>query len=298
LPHLFSIIEAHTPYNFSGSLFSDPGFANTAMKMGQSFYVVEDGAGAYNFIIILSIDNFNQEFTLYDFILDLSKTFNTTIDISGTDITMNLFDDYETEVPLDLSGYLINFDKKYDPGYAQNNYITWKVDDGADEKVNALNIICNNKNVKAENVLAKLNSFTSVKIFPESLRQNVHYFKSSPSYHLIQPANMYTDDDITYKNAANTRSHIPISELWTEGFKRPEFTKIVNISDYYTILSKMLSNPAIYTCQMLLNIKKIEQLKIKKIVKLKELYGTYYVNKIDGWKNDYEECNVELVKLS
>lgn len=255
--------------------------------------------------------------------------------ISGSDMELQKFDDLDYTTPVDWSGKLVSKSKKYAiPGIGQKNYIKHDVADNVDVLHKGGSVDCNNENINYSVDLIQLRD----KLFPYK-DTNPNYSAPSSDPLLVpnlparvvarpnlpgdptnEPVKGLKDLVILVESAeylgASGGSPLSVQASayrdsdWSEIFQADTTTITSNAQTYltefydptgnYALMATMLTDPVIYEAELNLNIIDVFSFDHFKAVKIDELEGIFYVNKISNFliTSPGTPTKVELIKIS
>lgn len=250
--------------------------------------------------------------TLYDFIDSYFKLLNVvplpSKDAAGVEsYLLKRFDDIDLTGSKDWSDR-IDVISSFNPvvsGLAQNNYIKYEaVGEGLLESYNQTNIECGNLNINYESDLFSLKAFA-----PNFISR---FFVFPPN---IVGANMTGEDSFAYftffvdssadatYGVVKTIDNNGVSNVST-GEKTPtpklKNANIISLDNEYLLFRSALDKPKFYTVNMWLTLTDMLDFNYFTPVFIKELGGTFFVNKISGYNPTKSNVatKVELLKLS
>jgi hypothetical protein len=252
--------------------------------------------------------------------------------INGTDMELQKFNDLDVTTPINWSGMLVSKTKKFSiPDTAQKNYIKYSVANEVDKNQDSGLIECNNLNLPYEKDLATMKA----KIFPfrdmNPLYTNASVdpllgiqlekkdtFINQVNHSLVRVKGL---KDLIILVDSDEYLGQPI-EVWLYYIRQdvaPPFEwnlvslngNLVNDADTtivkyydptanYSLIETMLTDPVMYDAELLLNIVDIQAFDHFKAVKIDELEGLFYVNRISDFlaTSPGTPTKVELIKIS
>jgi len=237
--------------------------------------------------------------TLYDFVKAFMQLFNIILDEEIIDevhtIKMYRFDDIETKaevVPfsgnLDLSK--IKFKPKID-GYEQINRIKYEVMyPGGNEFEGAKNIVCNNFNLEPLKELFSIDAYYP-NIVINTNEEAVINLSTEESFETFV---FLISNGMTINNI-----NVKIGTVHSYGYHL-EIAAIYGISGEYNFIEDILAYPKYYEIEKWININDLLDFKFFRQYHIKELNGSFFINKIKGFNP--EKSNVatkfELIRIS
>ncbi len=233
--------------------------------------------------------------TVWDLLTYLAKMFcfSIIVDSESDEVIICLTNVINKNTPVNLSGKIIGKPKKvpYLEGYAPINKIFYGQSDNIVKDYNA--IILTSPIISTEETKEL---FTLDLIFPGLYYNSFlgdHLFKinlSSNKKLLSEPFILYANG-----NTASTRVIQNYSGDVYERTANLEKLRAVNSTSYYDALRSFLNIGEVYECEMALNIYDYSKLVPYKYVKIEELGGNFYLNKIENWNPD-KPAKVQLIK--
>jgi hypothetical protein len=321
-------IETDYDITFSGDLLTDSDFLEMRVPLVQSNLKRDNGSTDIYIDDIVIHDSL----TAWDLIKNVMQLTCAVFKISGTDMELQKFNDLDTASPADWSGKLVSKSKGFAvPETAQENFIKYTVGDDVDEYALAAQISCNNTNLDIKKDLGQMKA----KLFLY-LDMNQYYSNASTSP-LVTPFMPITDTDFPglpsdpsptrVKGLKDLMIFVDSAEYlgqpltvnmqyyyentpgsWTNpilngSITTDAFTLMVAYYDpnpNYTLIESILTDPVFYTVDLLLNIVDIHDFDHFKAVKIDELGGIFYVNRINNFlaTSPGVPTSVELIKIS
>jgi len=321
-------IESEYPgeITFSGDLLAEADFIAMRIPMVQcnikrtppsTDYILQD-------III------HRSLTAWDLIKIILQLFCGVFNIDGINLEMQKFNDLDVTTPIDWSGKLVSSSKKFAiPNIAQKNYIKYAVAENVDELNNAAVIECNNENIDFEKDLAVMKS----KLF--ELRDVFSFYSNASTEPLFAiqlpalknlPSSPTTAIPIEISGVSDLQIVVDSSEYlgqpltvrltylsfvgatWDFDQESGNITvdadttiiKYYDPTPNYSLIQTMLTDPVFYEAELLLNIVDIHEFDHFKAVRIDELEGIFYVNKIIDFlaTSPGTPTKVELIKIT
>jgi len=237
--------------------------------------------------------------SMYDFVKTFIQKFNIIIDDYTEDdvyyIEMRRFDDIKTKADVvDFSGNIVLNKivmKPYIKGFEQKNRILYEnVYPEGDESLGAKIITCNNKNLEKTIDLFKIDDY-----YP-----NVLINSDSESVVSLRPEESY-DSWVFMISTELTTSYININ-LGT-GYtcsKKLMIAAIYGLDGEYTFIEEILAYPKMYEIYKWLSLKDVLNLDFFKQYFIKELGGSFFINKISGFNPEKtnKPTKIEVIKIS
>lgn len=238
--------------------------------------------------------------TVYNFCTSFFQHLNIIIDDINIGASkayrLARFDDIGTLADcVDFSG---NFTGKpiYKPaidGYAQKNSIKFDaIYEGGDSSVNSKTLTCGNKNIDATADLFSIDAY-----IPNFL----------PVYPGIVP-NLSKEDafgSFTFmlhgeKTDAIINIHASEANQYQVASHRLFRSVLYNLDSEYNTLNALLQAPRFYTVKKWLTLSDIKNIEFFKQYFIRELNGSYFINKITGFnpQKSNEATTIELIKIS
>jgi len=322
-------IEADYDVSFSGSLLSDSDFLEMRMPCFQSS-LKRDNADVNIYIDDLII---HESLNAWDLIKNLLQVFCGVFKINGEDMELQKFNDLDYATPLDWSGKLVKASKKFAiPGTAQNNYIRYAVADNVDKNLNSVNAVCNNENIDFERDIASMkakllpyrdiqsyysNRSTSPLLAIDMPELDADFpglpsdptpapVKGNKDLILLVDSAEYLGQPLTYNlanlyddtGAGNWTNEIHNGNITSDAFTL--LPKYYDPTPNYSLIETMLKDPVFYEAELNLNIIDINDFDTFQAVRIDELEGVFYVNKIIDFlvTSPGTATKVELIKIS
>ncbi|MBA7539856.1 hypothetical protein ES705_32141 [subsurface metagenome] len=323
------LAKIETDYNitFSGNLLTNADYLKMRIPCVSSNLKRDYGSGTIDIIQLIIHDSLNA----WDLIKNVLQLFCGVFKIDGTDLELQKFNDLDITTPVDWSGKLISKSKKFSiPGTGQKNYVKYAVEKDVDKLQNSALIECNNKNIDYEKDLttmkAKLMPFRNMQEyytnasalpllgiamprlgadFPSTAEPNLERVKGLKDLVIIVDSDEYLGEIqifLAYRNETDPG-------LWIYHYVETTLTSDADtiIVKYYelatanySLIETMLTDPVFYEAELLLNIVDIQGFDHFKAVKIDELEGLFYVNKIIDFlaTSPGTPTKVELIKIS
>ena len=321
-------IEADFDISFSGALLSEADFVE--MRMPCIIANLKRNNGSVDiYVDDLIIHN---SLTAWDLIKNILQLFCGVFKVDGTDLELQKFNDLDITTPIDWTGKLVSSSKKYSiPDTAQKNYIKHQVAEDVDVLEKGGSIDCNNLNINFETDLISLKD----KLFPYlNIHDNYANASTLPLFAIGLPKKEYAFPDLVadptptqvkglsdfvifidsdeflgqpinigleYYNESAPNNWVATTLSGT--LTSDADTTIVDFYDptgNYTLIETMLTDPVFYEAELLLNIVDINGFDHFKGVRIDELEGIFYVNKIIDFlaTSPGTPTKVELIKIS
>lgn len=248
--------------------------------------------------------------TMYDYVISFLMKFNAFMDEislnNGTKaFRISRFDDIKTLAPVvDFSNKIQKIDS-YKPsisGYSQHNIIKIKsLYPEAAETLGSRDIVCLNKNLDAtadlfsiDEYLANFKSITGAVIPDLSIQESFktfQFFKSTGITADLIDVGHYTLDEYPNNTYNNFDKHaylnLPIPAHYS-------------LDNEYLFIEEIIQKPKVYTIKKYLSITDIMNLEFFSQYFIKELNGSFYINKITGFnpQKSTEPTTIEVVRIS
>ena len=321
-------IETDYSITFSGNLLSNSDFLEMRIPMVSSNLKRDNGS------VNIYVDDIiiHDSLTAWDLIKNTLQLFCGVFKISGIDMEMQKFNDLDYVTPVDWTGKFVKKSKKFSiPGIAQKNYIKYTLGENVDALQNAAIINCNNTNIDFEKDLAtmkaKLLPFLDMNQYYTNASNDPLLFINMPILEMVFPG-LTADptpekvkgikdllifvDSVEYIGQPLTIWLHYYFELtpgsWNESGLNGNLisdadTTIVKYYDptsNYSLIATMLTDPVFYEAELNLNIIDINAFDPFIGVKIDELEGIFYVNKIIDFlaTSPGTPIKVELIKTS
>ncbi len=324
-------IAADFNISFSGNLLTDADYIEMRIPC-VSANITGDYYFEDNYYIHIQNLVIHDSLNAWDLLKIIMQLTCSVFKINGTDIELQKFNDLDVVTPVDWSGKLVSKSKKFSiPDTAQKNYIKHTVASEVDKNQDGGLIECNNLNIPYEKDLATMKD----KLFP--FRDINSFYTGASANPLLgiqlEKKDTFIDDlthsptrvkglkDLIILVDSDEYLNQPI-DIWLYYRKReivPPFkwlpaslndnlvwylgTTIVeyyNPTANYSLIETMLTDPVFYEAELLLNIVDIYTFDHFKAVKIDELEGLFYVNKISDFlaTSPGTPTKVELIKIS
>ncbi|MBA7648265.1 hypothetical protein ES703_56049 [subsurface metagenome] len=325
-------IAANYSVTFSGALLTDADFIQMRIPMVQSnIYRKVDPAVDY-FVKDIII---HESYTTWDLIKVILQLFCGVFKINGIDMELQKFNSIDTVAPVDWSGKLVSKSKRFSiPDTGQKNYIKYSVSENVDRLAYAAIINCNNENIDYEktigSMIAKVFQLRDVATFYTNVSSKPLFAIELPPKKWVEPNTPSWSSPLEYSGIKDIQIVIDSIEFlggvggvlpvvmrhllyqadmtsWTylnaEGDILQADTTIVKYYDptsNYSLIETMLTDPVFYEVELLLNIVDIQAFDHFKAVKIDELEGLFYVNRISDFlaTSPGTPTKVELIKIS
>ena len=322
-------IEAEYPgeITFSGDLLTDADFLKMRAQCVQANIRNTPPSDDY----ILTDIIIHRSLTAWDLIKNILQSTCGVFKIDGVDFEIQKFNDLDYTTPLDWSGKLVSHTKKFAiPGIAQRNYIKYSIAEDVDEYAYAAVIECNNTNIDYEKDIAVMkakifpvkdvspsySNASTVPLWGIQLPNIKSPFPTSPS--AVIPIGISAVNDLIIVVDSDEYLGQPIQvnlthlsfgggvwvlDITSGGLWNDADTTMVefyNPSANYSLIQTMLTDPVFYEAELNLNILDINGFDPFKAVKIDELEGIFYVNKIVDFlaTSPGTPTRVELIKIS
>ncbi len=319
-------IAADFSVTFSGDLLSDADYLQMRIPMTNGN--IRRNVPATDYLLDEII--IHGSFTAWDLIKNILQLTCSVFKIDGIDLEIQKFNDLDVANPIDWSGKLVSKKKLFAiPGAAQRNYIKHNVGENVDPLYLAAIIESNNTNIDFEKTLATMkdktfqlrdvfDNYTNASVEPLFVIQlpDIKDVPNTPS--TVSPVG-YTgvaDMQIIVDSAKFLGQPLAISMTylsfalgsWSYDIENANLTSdaettVVEYYDptgNYTLVEDMLTDPVFYEAELLLNIVDINGFDHFKGVRIDELEGIFYVNKITDFlaTSPGTATKVELIKIS
>lgn len=320
-------IAADFDVSFSGDLLSESDYEEMRIPC-VSANITRDKLATNMYIQDLIIHDSLNAWDLLKIIMQLTCS---VFKIDGTDIELQKFNDLDVTTPIDWTGKMVSKTKKFSiPDTAQKNYIRHTVANNIDKNQDGGLIECNNLNLPYEKDLATMkdklfpfwdiNSFyTNASAYPllgielekkdtamNAVDGSLERVSGLKDLIILVDSDEYLGQPIAitfhyaWKNS--------VTELWQYTSLNGNLvvdadTTIVeyyNPTANYSLIETMLTDPVFYEVELLLNIVDIQTFDHFKAVKIDELEGLFYVNRISDFlaTSPGIPTKVELIKIS
>jgi hypothetical protein len=243
--------------------------------------------------------------TLYDFANAFFQHLNIIIDeleVDGEDvIRLARFDDIETIAEVvDWSGKISgkpNFKPKIDD-INQYNYIKFsEIYPEGDSMLNSKTLTCENYNIDYKKDLFSIDAYVNSVIYRGRAGEFIPDLSNKESFKtfIFYISDSKTSDQISiniYKSAYGGGQGIGPEYLFI-----PE---LYSLDDEYNFYDEIITKPKIYEIKKWLTFEDIKNFEFFKQYFIRELNGSFFVNKISGFNPDKskEPTTIELIKIS
>lgn len=331
LDTILAKIETDYSITFSGNLLTNADYLKMRIPLVTANLKLDfETADIYVDGIVIH-DSFNA----WDLIKNILQLFCGVFKINGIDLELQKFNDLDTTTPIDWTGKLVNKTKKFAiPGTGQLNYLNYSVAQNVNESDSQVVIECNNTNIESINEFGKMKT----KLFPKEIRSSTIYSNADPSpldvaiypkldretgfvqfgESFIKSTRRGLTDLVIFIDSTDYLGQpLTIALEYYEGVAGNlwEFetlngsltsdadttlTKYYNPSANYSLIETMLTDPVMYDAELLLNILDIYEFDHFKAIRIDELEGLFYVNKIINFlaTSPGTPTKVELIKIS
>lgn len=243
------------------------------------------------------------EKTLYDlvmaFFLHAQIIFDKIEDGNSVNYALRRFDDIKTLAPvINFSGKMSTETPVFKPsidGFVQNNYIKFgSIYPGGLEITNSKNIVCSNVNLDLKNDLIKIDSYV-----PGVLPLRSDYVLNCSDKEALGTFSFFVNGNETTNNILINYYDLTSSNVFSWN-KKLRIAQLYDIDSEYTFLEEIVQYPKYYEAKMWLSLIDIRNFEFFKQYFIRELNGSFFINKIKGFnpeKSD-EPVTVELIKIS
>lgn len=238
--------------------------------------------------------------SMYDFVKTFMQKFNIIINDYTLDntyyIEMRRFDDIRDKADVvDFSGNIVLDKMKMKPSvdgfYQQNRILYETVYPGGAETLGAKIIICNNKNLEKIKDLFKIDDYYPNVVINPDATEAVLLPKESYDSWVFMISTGLTNYSITlYKSSYPSGTYLNFLEK----------AAIYGLDGEYTFLEEILAYPKYYEIEKWLTLNDILNLDFFKQYFIRELGGSFFINKISGFnpEKSNKPTKLELVKIS
>lgn len=238
--------------------------------------------------------------SMYDFVKTFMQKFNIIINDYTLDntyyIEMRRFDDIRDKADVvDFSGNIVLDKMKMKPFvdvfYQQNRILYETVYPGGAETLGAKIIICNNKNLEKIKDLFKIDDYyPNVVINPDNESVVVLPEESYDSWVFMISSGLIISSITLYKSSYPSGTYTNYLEV----------AAIYGLDGEYTFLEEILAYPKYYEIEKWLTLNDILNLDFFKQYFIRELGGSFFINKISGFnpEKSNKPTKLELVKIS
>jgi len=237
--------------------------------------------------------------SMYGFVNTFIHTYDIILDEQYVNdiltISMRRFDDIKDgAVVKDFSDNIVLDKIKFIPsvkGFNQINKIKYgTVFPGGDENQGAKTIVCNNKNLELNKTLFSIDSYYANIIENTQLESVVD---------LTSEESLSTFVFLISNGVTNNSIGVNISNIYRTTSKL-QIAAIYGISGEYTFIEEILAYPRFYQIEKWLTISDIIGLKSFQQYYIRQLNGSFFINKISGFNPDKSNkpTKIELIKVS
>lgn len=230
----------------------------------------------------------------WDMIKHICKLFCCSVIVDADTRSINIIPLVSTYSfdPINLSGRIVNKTRKtpYLEGYEKTNRILYKKTDNAPDDYNAITLT---SPVVGDTIK---DLFTFDLIIP-GMYYNFYMGDTVFKMDLAANSSLLTDPFILYANGDTELTTVIQNyggDVSTTNVNL-EKLRMLDTSDYYSALQDWMTIGEVYDCEMNLNLYDFCKLKPYKLVTVKELGGTFYINKIENWNPD-DTANIQLIR--
>lgn len=241
----------------------------------------------------------NNDKTMYDFVRSFMQLFNIILDESEETgslvISMRRFDDIETAAEvLQFSGKYDLSKTKFKPhikGYEQANRIKYgSMYPGGNEFEGSKTITCNNKNLEPVKTLFSIDAYYP-NVFLNADGETVLNLSLEESFETF----------IFLANTAQTISNINLRYTSSDNYStKMQLSAVYGISGEYNFIEDIIAYPKYYEVERWLNLRDILNLKFFAQYYVRELNGSFFINKIKGFnpEKSNKATKIELIRVS
>lgn len=303
-----------TDFNYLAMPFYDVipfGFVTGGGTRLTGAYLYDDLPAAYNSKYVTNY-NYLADITVLDFIKAILTVFGAkmVIDENAKTIKLiSLLSITESTANLDWSGKVMSSEKKFNfGGYAQTNNLDYKLDN--DVSVGLFRVVfnSNNSNLQVEKkqdinlfvpraykyyygstfagMVYTLGSLTDKTYFTDKPLKSLVFFRAfgATSIGFFMKCAYYDSGMINY-------------DVFTTDFAT-SIVEIFDFSDYYIPMQNLLTDCVVFDAELNISFLDVYGFSPEKLVKIDELGGVFYVNKITGYNSLAKGgTKVELIKI-
>lgn len=242
-----------------------------------------------------------EDKTLYDFVQAFFQHFNAIIDyLPGDLIRIARFDDLET------AGEVVDFSGRMAGGYSfkplvenfvQDNYIKFKeIYEGGDSLLNSKLLQCLNENLDQSGDLFEIDAFVG-----EVESYSGYYILKLTSQEALKNFVFMVADGMTTKSIAVIYEVMDYTGIDFGSYSGVlKIAQLYDLNSEYNFLESIIEYPKFYEAKMWLTIEDIRDLQFFRQYFIKELNGSFFINKIKGFNPDKsnEPTTLELIRIS
>lgn len=236
--------------------------------------------------------------TVYDFVNGFFQHLNIIIKESGTNIRLSRFDDMK------LSGDVVHFSDRFTgkftfkpqlDGYGQSNWIKFKEKyDGGTEYTNARLLTSNNKTVQGKVDLFDIDAYVA---------GIINHTVGGNTYPVLDLSVNKSFENFIYlipNQQASISWQFSDNSLVDNATITTYVAAMYDLNSEYSLLAEILAYPKVYEGYKWLTINDIRNIDFFKQYYIKELGGSYFINKIEGFNPDksLQPTKIELIYVS
>jgi hypothetical protein len=300
------------PINTSSTLF-DSNFDSIYIPIWQFIPVIRLG-GFVNFLdsrnvsgVIFGNDKENvkafDKVTTFDFVKSLLQAFGASFNIKDGVYSFYRLSDINQSDLIDWSGKLQSMEyAPIIPNMERNNYINYKATfDGGNVRDTACNIKCLNENLDNEKDLISISSTYTPRI--TSQNNNSPFLSNEffiPFYDKEEQFNSFSflvkKPDIIF-GISSIFQKIRIFDMISDVNYDIPISQAYGLVDEYTFHKQICEKPRVFNAKIWLNSFDLYDFDQSKLRYIKELGGTFFVNKIKGFNPTLpsQSVDVELI---
>jgi len=182
-------------------------------------------------------------------------------------------------------------------GYGQNNIIKFKSKfENAEDNINSRNITSLNINSDVKVDLFDIDAY-----IPAVVGFRDYFVSFQDTKEAFKTFTFYVYDRLSTNNISILYLNYKLGEELVQGYvKKLRIAEIYDLSSEYLLLESALQYPKYYEIQKWLRPSDIKDLEFFKLYYLKELNGSFFLNKISGFNPDEskEPTKLELLRIS
>lgn len=244
-----------------------------------------------------------EDKTAYDLVVAFIQHFNLIKDelVIGSERIIRLarFDELENAEVLEFSDRLSGT-PKFKPsieGYAQENYIKFKeIYPEGDSLVNSKKLECLNANLDVKTDLFEIDTYIpSIFLDIDTSNGDILDMSTKESFKTFQffISNGITPNNVTIKIFTSEEGD------YTMGVKQLQLARIYDLTSEYNFLDEIITYPKFYEIEKWLTIADLKNFEFFKQYHIKDLNGSFFINKIKGFNPEKSKkpTTLEVIKV-
>jgi hypothetical protein len=249
-----------------------------------------------------------EDKTLYDFVNAFFQHMNIIIDeieLLGEKVfALRRFDDIKTLANVEDFSKMIAGIPIFKPtiqDYAQNNYIRFKkLHKDLNENTNSKLITCGNKNIDYKKDLFSIDAYIPAlsALLTDWATETYDYILDLSEQEAFKNFIFMLNGDLTDYNILV--SHTQKSTINLNSSQPLYKAVIYELDSEYNFLEEILQEPKFYEIHKWLSLSEFKSLELFKQYYIRELNGSFFINKVDGFNPEKSNIptKLELIKIS